>query len=618
MNYNTTGSSNAASLGKGLNLAITISPDSITTPIFLKGLFTIHSLSKIAEGKKRQEQPKCSLFGKKVDVETGSAVHVTNLVHICDFAYNPDDPDNRWCDLKTKFETQYSYLILEIKGGICTIKNAITHIRISFTDTKISATEEQSIAFAVYKETVETKVSLNANPTVLQGKNKYVELSWQIIPGEDYTEDYAYTLKEGRKTLESGKGKGTTNGGRKTGPVSIGDNLYTLELEYGGPGAKDTKVVRALKESEEACLNDLISNFCVSNNSNYLFSLILKKEVNAYLLDYIGYTNEGFLGQWSRFTLTAEDKEKLKPFATSPMIHLKDVGEVHGRLLFIGGSYVKPMEYSNKVAIVYLDRDLTVEIKGPCEWPSRMGHCCVTFPHGHDGEEKIWLLGGCDDSGNALNDIWVSGDGKKWDNINADWSVNPTEDDAKKQWEPRCMAGASVQLNDDGTKKALWIGGGFSGIGGMETADIWKLEKGLGKWEQVRVDDNNPLIIMPLPVDKPEKKEGSYLSSGLAFVGKDTNESTGMFVLGGYKADQDTKRHFKKIAKSVQGGFGFIELATRSADPFAASKNSYILTGYFKGCLWYMVFSNKGDVGISYSNLFYWVPEVTVHTRILS
>jgi hypothetical protein len=638
MDYNTTGSSNSATNGSKLELKIKISPDLPTNPIFLMGL-TINNLDTIAAKGKDLKQLTCTLYGKTDDKN----LNKTNPVLIYELSYRDASPGTRFYYNKNS-NKGYSYLILEIKTDICTIGEHGANLSISFKHkNKVDGKQlEYSFSFAVESMKAKPEIlEFKADRTVLQGNNKPLKLSWQI-KGTNFT----YTLFDGLEKLDSGNGTGTKNGLTKINSVPIGDHCYTLVVEQGGATVTLDKMVRALNDSElsnkgNPGLPNVICNFCVSNNSDYLFSLVLKKEDTTASLDHIGFTNEGFSGHWSRFELTAEVKEKLQPFATSPMVHLRDVSEVDGRLLFIGGSYVRPMEDSNKVAIVYLDGDLgldgktvtlsriTIVAHPDIPWSSRMGHCCVTFPHGYIGEEKIWLLGGYDEDGNTLNDIWVSGDGKTWNNINADGSVNNTANAAEMPWGARCTAGASVQLNDDGTKKALWIGGGFSAMGGAETADIWKWEKGPDKippshsgggetfdkwnweWKQIYGDKaRNELLKI---------NEGSYFSSGLAFVGKDTINSTGMFVLGGHEVVKFKKeRYFDKIDDNGNESFGFIKLDTSSgAGSFGTSKNSYVVTGYFKGCLWFMVFTNEGSEGVTYSNLFYWVPVVTSRTLIL-
>jgi len=571
--------------------------------ILLMGVFTIEGLDSIATGDALKEMT-CILYGQKPD----DGIHATTPIEIVTLGHDDTNFDTQSSRFSKHFSDEYTFIDLKIHAKTATIDSLTASLKITFKD-KNNRDDggnviSNTINFEVQKEQTQLEIlSFTADPSVLQGDVNQVALQWEI-KGDTFT----YKLLEGLTVLDSGEGSGVENRTYKTVP-RIGDHLYTLEVTQGNAIVTKGIKVRALdnsmlsqKANPQSPL--VIGNFCASQNSNYLFSLMLRKEGNHAVIDHIGYTSEGFSGHWESIQLSEDDKEAIKPFATSPMLHLRRVGEVYGRILFIGGSYVKPLECENAVAIINLDSEENkVSVMSDLPWESRMGHSCAIFPHG--GVDKIWLLGGVDEYGNALEDVWVSGNGKDWNNLNKNGIAQTNNIPASMDWDARCLAGITVQLDDVGAKKALWLGGGFSEIGGRETGDIWTFEN--DKWTSIYWSTSKPFSI----------NDNSYLSSGLAFIGRDTVQSTGIATIGGYDRE-NVKRYFNKI--NLRNGFYNTSNLTEStkAGSFDTSDNAYVVTAYFKGSLWFMVYTNEGDVGITYSSLYYWIPVRTSQTLILS
>lgn len=602
MSYITTGGNNTVTSGSPVNLSVRISRESLEE-ILLMGVFTIEGLAGIAAGK-ALENMTCVLYGQKPDDDI-HAMTPTEIVTLLPESSNFDKQSFRFSKY---FDDEYTYIVLEIHAEIATMDVPTVPLTISFYDKNntdsLGNIISNTIDFEVYKEEAKPEIlSFTADPSVLQGDVNQVALQWQV-KGNTFT----YKLSEGLTVLDSGEGTGLENRTYKTVP-RIGDHLYTLEVTQGNAIVSKGIKVRALDNSELSQKANpqsplVIGNFCASQNSNYLFSLMLKKEGNNAVIDHIGYTSEGFSGDWNVIALSQTDKDALKAFAASPMVHLRRVGEVYGSIFFIGGSYVKPLECENAVAIINLDSEENkVSIVSDLPWESRMGHSCALFPHGD--VDKIWLLGGVDEYGNTLDDVWVSGNGKEWDNLNKNGIVQTKNIPVSMDWDARCLAGITVQLDDNGLKKALWLGGGFSEIGGKETGDIWTFEN--DTWSRIYWGISTPFSI----------NDNSYLSSGLAFIGRDTVQSTGIAIIGGYDRD-NVKRYFNKI--NLRNGFYSTSNLTEStkAGSFDTSDNAYVVTAYFKGSLWFMVYTNEGDVGITYSSLYYWIPVRTSQTLILS
>jgi hypothetical protein len=95
-------------------------------------------------------------------------------------------------------------------------------------------------------------------------------------------------------------------------------------------------------------------------------------------------------------------------------------------------------------------------------WSARAYHAAVV----HDG--KIWVFGG----GNyvpkyhALNDVWCSSDGAKWDRV--------TE---KAPWHPRLWFSAVVY------RDRMWVLGGWSNNPSKNWGDVWHSKDGK-QWTQ--------------------------------------------------------------------------------------------------------------------------------------
>lgn len=611
MSYVTTGSSNSVLNGSPLELKVVISKvpseEDPSDSIVPMGAFTVENIDTIAAANE------LSTLSCKLSGMLKSTADAAFPVLICELLYNPNNKGKRSFIFPRDYDDEFAYLIVDITAKKCTIDGLSQKIPISFRNKKDKNSGDLNrIDFVAVAEEAKPEIedfSCNvpfANAIVVP-INESVNLLWKIKGDK-------FTLREGNKELAAGIK--SEKGEYKIASISNGDHVYTLEVQQGNVCITKTVLVRALNESKFYSSSNpsgdfkafTIANFCVSHDSSSLFSLMLKTENKGTkeektAIDHIGYsyTNDGFSGNWPRIEFSDNEKEKLRPFAASPLLHMKAPGQLYGRLFFIGGSSVNAMNSSNSAAIVDLDADLGLRltITEDLPWSSRAAHSCALFPHGD--QDKIWLMGGVDEWGAALNDIWVSGDGKVWENIQANGSVNYNQQQpAKMPWDKRCLAGVAVGLDDFGFEKSLLIGGGFSEVGGSETSDIWKWDK--NNWEQLK-----DFTIHDSP----------YLSSGLFFLGKDAVESTGFYLLGGYEAGTTKKKYFYKITLQ-NGKYGADELDISSPKGLTTNRNSKIISGFFKGSMWYMVLTYEGDKGITYSKLFYWIPVPTEDTLILT
>lgn len=608
MSYITTGSSNSVTNGGPLNLDIQISRTSLKE-ILLMGFFEIDNLNSIIANEDLASTS-CVLYGKTKDPQSSEEeLNSTIPVRICELDAVSGSPGKFSYRFSRSFSSEFVFLNLKITASKATVKTVSEILKITFTDAnnkdQSGVPLSNSIEFEVQNVKGKPEItSFKVNNLVFKDKDK-VTFTWRIKGA-----DYSYELRNGLKLLKSGEAK--DDQGKFEFKASIGDHQYTLEVKQGDVVVTKNIQIRVLNEpkfSSVVAQNSLtVSNFCVDQDSEYLFSLLLSKEDKSSDIAGVGYTNNGFSGLWNVLTLSAADKVLIRGFITSPMVHLRNGNGVYGCLYFIGGSQVKTTQSQNTVAIVDLDKENhKVTLIENLPWSPRMGHSCTVFQHG--GVEKIWLLGGIDEYGVSLNDIWVSGDGKNWDNIDETTAVNPNSP-KEMPWNARCLAGITVELDNNGRKKALWFGGGFSEIGGAETSDIWKLEN--KKW-----------TILKNTKSTFEIKDSPYLSSGIAFVGKIEIDSSGCYLIGGYISDainNPKDRFFNSVTILNNGKYGTVDLDITYGSPIGltTTREAKIITTFFRGCMWYIVMTDQGDEGVTFSDIGYWIPAVTSNTLILS
>ena len=620
-NYNNNGSSNSISSSKPVNINIQINPSGSGKPIILDYKFAISNLKSIIAN---TETLTCTLNGKLTGTNaapgatTPSAAGLTSIVTLA----KTEGVDDEWSALNLGGYDSYDYIVLNIVSAnlTCWDGSAAQTLTINFYDDTYPGQEFTDNFSLVYDDVMSIVDFTCVNP-VLQGSVAIATFNWQIKGSYD-----SYKLFDGNKTTpiasfpSNPPQSGETPQHTFSYPLpAIGDYSFTLlaEKNIGKPGYTALSKTLPVRYFQTATcyrldIGNTIGNICAANDGNMIFGTFFstaasngpnKRNINA-----IGYSSVG-VNDWKQISLTDDDVAWLAPFTFSPIIHIKNAGEVYGKLLFIGGSKIDPMQCGNSVAIVDLEKlpdqqsDRVKIINSNIPWASRMGHACVQFPVG--AEDKIWLIGGQDEYGQALNDVWVSGDGISWDNLNQAGNVNnDTSNPVAMNWAARCLFGAAVQLTMTGNQKnELWIGGGFSECGGAETTDMWVWDK--QNWFQVCYGN-----------DATDYYQKPYLSSAIAFIGKENTDSTGMYTIGCHIDKNDNLKptiDFNKIngqnspfikAPLYDLSSGTVAQAIQSL----TDQNMSFTTVYFRGYLWFLRFQDNGSDGIGISDVYYYVP----------
>ena len=152
-------------------------------------------------------------------------------------------------------------------------------------------------------------------------------------------------------------------------------------------------------------------------------------------------------------------------FSTSPGVYYDD------KLWLVGGSQVDPDVVSNTIwrldpnAKEKVWENLGAANPSSKMWSPRMGHAVLEF------QGKIWVMGGRDAAGNALNDVW------RLDNA----AKNEWTPLGQARWTARCMFSPAVFQKDQ-----IWLYGGAQEPFSSELKDDVYVYKN-SSWTEVKL-----------------------------------------------------------------------------------------------------------------------------------
>ena len=150
------------------------------------------------------------------------------------------------------------------------------------------------------------------------------------------------------------------------------------------------------------------------------------------------YSSKYPYSAWNLENETVPDKME-----TSPGVYFDN------QLWLVGGSRSDPDNCSNQIWTYDVEKAQWRHQQG--NWPARMGHACIVF------QKKLWVIGGMDAAGNALNDVH---------SVDFDGNWQPY-DNPDPMWDPRCMLASTV------FKDQIWIYGGCAEPFGDPLEDMW-------------------------------------------------------------------------------------------------------------------------------------------------
>lgn len=242
-----------------------------------------------------------------------------------------------------------------------------------------------------------------------------------------------------------------------------------VEGDPGYPHPEDQSEADALKKKDKGFELEPLELLSANDQQLYgVFRYWFQQAEIAFL-----FQTQNLFGRWKLVKCSVPDQDDMIPegFATSPAIYFDD------SIWLIGGSQIDPDNTSNNVWRLNIkSTSPTWQNLGPADWLPRMGHAVVLF------RNEIWLMGGRDSSGNALNDVWTCG-------ASGSWQCKTKS----AEWSPRCLFRPAV-LNDE-----IWLYGGMKEPFASQSflySDLYRYSPAAGKWrkeERVPINNRNPL-----------------------------------------------------------------------------------------------------------------------------
>ena len=252
---------------------------------------------------------------------------------------------------------------------------------------------------------------------------------------------------------------------------------------------------------------------------------------------------------WAVETATVPDK-----MATSPAVCFNN------QLWLVGGSTADSTNFSNQVW-AYSPESGEWSPRADALWTPRMGHACVVM------QNRVWVLGGLNADGKALNDVWSGG-------VNGDWTKH-----AATAWPARCMHAAIVRQGK------IWIYGGVTEPFGDPRDDMWTSSDGV-KWDN---DTPTPKYENNQPIGKP--------------IGCALQELNGKLNLLGTFRDRDITKDLRFIFNDGQRTWKENQLPEEGAW-YPQEENTFsLLSAEYKGLLFlrslnYEIANNPTDLNV--------------------
>jgi len=230
------------------------------------------------------------------------------------------------------------------------------------------------------------------------------------------------------------------------------------EGDPGYPGPRTENEARLLNTNRRYELEPTL----LFNANNKCLYAIFRRKFAGREKGFVFKTENPF-GGWRLVESSVPDQPDPVPigFTTSPGIYFDD------KLWLIGGSQIDPDNTANDVWC-FDPQKSAWEYWGAADWIARMGHAVLAY------KNKIWVMGGRDEAGNPLNDVYtLDVASRKWD---------PLDNAA---WEPRCLFNPTVfevNLGSAGKDSQIWLYGGARGPDSALLYDDLYVYSG-GKWE---------------------------------------------------------------------------------------------------------------------------------------
>ncbi|MFW2372223.1 MAG: kelch repeat-containing protein [Gammaproteobacteria bacterium] len=449
---------------------------------------------------------------------------------------------------------------------------------VSFTGLSASVSTEISLAveLTLAEETHRLQAVLKLQTPAPQIHLFSVQPSSILVMGADYSLDWECEGAQGIEIRSDGKSIHRTD--QTTGSFKgLADKDQRLELVAHSPGHKVSREVEMWAKSKEwhkasssPWGSGPIYGLTTDRQAQLLYALVgAENSANLQL-----WCSSNGLSDWALVTTLAVD-HSIAELADSPFIWFSN------QLYLVAGSKLDVTRSSD--ALWSLDPVSGVwscHQETPRPSP-RAGHSCVVCTD-ETGDEKLWVLGGCDTYGNALNEVWTW-DGMAW------------EEKHVPEWDPRLLSGAAT----DG--KSLWIGAGFREPTGTSLNDVWQWQQqaGLGHWQQLTQASKTLLKMF----GEAERLRGA----ALAYHAGD------LFEVGTVEHEAKIMSFFARLDhEALNGHYVRSPLSANGRENWSVGdQESVFQLVSFNGCLWLVseafgYDAETGQSGVKRSQLFYY------------
>lgn len=284
--------------------------------------------------------------------------------------------------------------------------------------------------------------------------------------------------------------------------------------------------------------------------------------------------------------------------ANCPAVHF------NGKIYFVCGSKADVGKCSNKMRVLdYVNNRMMEDIPGGAGMEERSLHSCVVFPF--DKIDNIWVIGGVDKNGNGLRNVWRY-NGQEWRSVDV-----PTD------FPQRCLFSATVQTDNAGNKKCIWIAGGMDSYDGDAVKDIWAYNTkwSTGKWSPALNRSGKVLTFTDTGLN------ASSIVALAADAGQDVSSNTPVSVIDFFLDDTNYSMHYRWLTEQPEviidnnrkiTPYSFQDINFRSSPNWETQSETtnYLLdTIGFNGCYWMMAVMYKGRGKVDTTDLYFSCPK---------
>ena len=287
---------------------------------------------------------------------------------------------------------------------------------------------------------------------IVEGASAYVQLAWETDPASK-VEIYRGERKLSPAPKESFGSKAQNWEPQDRLKLEGGLEIFRLEATNTERTVSSWHFLKSNKPGWHRKYGELL---CLVKQSNdALYGVLAEPSGKAALRKFaVEFDDIGVLAK--DFNVPMPDAMRTSPGAF-----------FDNAIWLVGGSQVDPGECSNEIWCYQPFEKKAHSFTA--NWPARMGHALVVF------QDRLWILGGLDANGNALDDVWVYGG---MDTFNKPPNSVLQWTSGQKLPEPVCQP--SVAAFEDGAgaskKERLWLTGGADSPWGKPQEKTYCLE----------------------------------------------------------------------------------------------------------------------------------------------